>query len=522
LTGTARLSGRASEATIDQLLSIRGSGRTNATSSDHLSGAIDQRANAAIDGDSTTYWSGDILATNPRSIVVSLPAPQTIDHLDLQIVADGHHSVPTQIRVIGEDGTVRVIELPAVADGARRGAVTTLPVRFEPLTTSLLTVELSKLRIENTIDTASGVPVALPPAIAELGIAGVTASAPLPIDTNCRNDLLTVDGRPIAVRITGDVSDAIERKGLTVTSCAGPLMLSKGTHVLVAARGFSTGLDLDRITLSSDVGGTATHLEADGQIAPIVRSPSPNISVNPKNDTETSVEISATSEGFWLVLGQSYSSGWSATLAGHSLGDPILVDGYANGWWIPAGTEAGTITIEWTPQRYIWIALCVTLFAVAVCTILIFWRLRRSEATDTDSAVASIALPFGSRGPSAGWRLSLATAFGVGAAGFILVGPIGAVIGVVVGGVATAWRFGRAVLAICVLALLGGAVANVVLVQYREHRPVRYDWARGYEIEHRLALTGLVLLAADPAVSAVRRRTPRTSPQTPKSEPAAD
>ena len=522
LTGTARLSGRAPEATIDQLLSIHSSGRPNATSSDHLSGAIVQRANAAIDGDSTTYWSGDILATNPRAIAVTLPASQTIDHLDLQIVADGHHSVPTQIRVIAEDGTTRVIELPAIADGAARGAVTTVPVRFEPLTTSRLTVELSKLRIENTIDTASGVPVALPPAIAELGIADVTASAPLPIDTNCRNDLLTIDGRPIAVRITGDVSDAVERKGLTVTSCAGPLLLSAGTHLVAVARGSSTGLDLDRLTLSSDVGGAATPLEADGQITPIIRTPSPNISVEPRSDTETSAEIPATLDGFWLVLGQSYSSGWSATLNGNSLGEPTLVDGYANGWWIPAGTEAGTVTIEWMPQRYVWIALRVTLVAVAVCFVLIFWRRPRSEDTDAESAVASIALPFGSRGPSVGWRLSLATALGIGVAGFILVGPIGAVVGVVVGGVATAWRFGRTVLAICVLALLGGAVANVVLVQHREHRPVRYDWARGYETEHRLALTGLVLLAADPAIAAARRRTPRTNPPTPKSEPAAD
>ncbi len=41
---------------------------------------------------------------------------------------------------------------------------------------------------------------------------------------------------------------------------------------------------------------------------------------------------------FWLVLGQSQSAGWSATLpGGRSLGPSQLVDGYANGWYVPAG-----------------------------------------------------------------------------------------------------------------------------------------------------------------------------------------
>ena len=522
LTGTARLSGRAPESLIDQLLSITASGGTTATSSDHLSGAIDQRANAAIDGDPTTFWSGDVLASNPRSIVVKLPTRQTIDHLNLQIVADGHHSVPTRLRLIGDDGTTRVVDLPPIAEGANQGSVTTVPLQFAPITTSSLTVELSELRTVNTIDTASGVTVALPPAIAELGIAGVAATPPQAIDTGCRIDLLTVDRKPIAIRIAGDVSTALQRRSLSVASCDGPLLLTTGSHRIAAARGTLTGLDLDRLTLTSDAGGAAASIAPDGQVAPIVRTPAPAIDVNNDNATTTKITIPETSEGFWLVLGQSYSIGWNASLHGHSLGAPVLVDGYANGWWVPAGTDAGTVTVTWTPQRYVWAAFALTLLTVVACIILALRRRRDSVGTEVESTDARFDL-FGIRqGPSVDWRLSIATGLGIAIAGFVLVGPIGAAIGLAVGVVATAWRYGRIVLAICVLASLGTAVANVIWVQHREHRPVRYDWARGFETEHRLALTGLVLLAADPAVAAVRRRATRPAQRSPKTEPTTD
>ena len=38
----------------------------------------------------------------------------------------------------------------------------------------------------------------------------------------------------------------------------------------------------------------------------------------------------------WLVLGESYNSGWRAACDGRDLGEPEVVDGYANGWH-PAG-----------------------------------------------------------------------------------------------------------------------------------------------------------------------------------------
>ena len=72
-----------------------------------------------------------------------------------------------------------------------------------------------------------------PVAIAELGIPGEQMpAAPTTFDSGCRADLLTVDGRPVPLRVTGSTADAVARKLLTVTSCGGPVTLSTGDHVL--------------------------------------------------------------------------------------------------------------------------------------------------------------------------------------------------------------------------------------------------------------------------------------------------
>jgi hypothetical protein len=50
----------------------------------------------------------------------------------------------------------------------------------------------------------------------------------------------------------------------------------------------------------------------------------------------------------WLVLGQSFSEGWRASCDGRSLGKPLPVNGYANGWGAPAGCRE--VTFEFRPQ----------------------------------------------------------------------------------------------------------------------------------------------------------------------------
>jgi len=416
-------------------------------------------------------------------------------------VADGRHSVPTQVRITA-GGAARVVDLPPIADGTTPGAVTTVPITFPAVTGPSVRVELTGLRTVDTVDTLSGLPLPLPPSIAELGIPGVVVGAPATaIDTGCRRDLLTIDGAPVAVRVTGDAAAA--RAGLTVSACDGAIVLSAGTHRVDAARGTTTGIDLDRITLTSDAGGAAAPVTAAGTPAATVRPPAPTVHVTDTGMTSASARVGPDHPGFWLVLGQSYNAGWTATANGRSLGDPVLVDGYANGWWVPAGSAPVRLELRWTPQRALWIALGLSLLAALVCLVLAVRGRRWPGPRATDAPTlrprheprAAVPVP-----------VALATAAAIGAAAFVLVGPVAALVAAAVGAVAVTWRHGRLVLAGLVVALLAVSFLQVARVQRAEQRPVRYDWAHGYETEHRIAMTALVLLAADPAVAAIRRR----------------
>ena len=63
---------------------------------------------------------------------------------------------------------------------------------------------------------------------------------------------------------------------------------------------------------------------------------------------------------FWLVLGQSNNAGWKATVAGKDAGQSTLVNGFANGWLIKPGTKDFDVTLTWTPQTRVWIALAIS------------------------------------------------------------------------------------------------------------------------------------------------------------------
>jgi len=69
----------------------------------------------------------------------------------------------------------------------------------------------------------------------------------------------------------------------------------------------------------------------------------------------------------WLVVGQSWSDGWTARLtradSDIDLGEPQLVQGYANGWRLPALDQTTQVELVWTPQRNVTISLWISLAA---------------------------------------------------------------------------------------------------------------------------------------------------------------
>jgi arabinofuranan 3-O-arabinosyltransferase len=97
------------------------------------------------------------------------------------------------------------------------------------------------------------------------------------------------------------------------------------------------------------------------------------------NTSVTGVRVALNGRS-WLVLGQSYDSGWHATCDGHSLGSPVVINGYANGWSAPASCRA--VSFAFAPQRTLVWLYALSAVAVVVCLLLLLLR-RRPVAAPT-------------------------------------------------------------------------------------------------------------------------------------------
>ena len=514
LAGAARVSANADDATVDRAL---GAGAVLASSSGRLPGNLRARPSLAVDGDPTTYWSSGLGQTDGTWLAYDLAAPVTVDHLDLAVVADGRHSVPTRLRVEA-GGQAHEVDVPPLPDGHAENAVARATVRFPPLTGNQLRVSVVRARNVMTRDWYSDSPVALPIGVAELGAEGVRATPPP--DTfpdGCRTDLLTVDGRPVGIRLRGTRDQAEGRVGLAVEACgpdAGGLTLGAGEHELRTSAGSATGIDVDRLVLESAAATPAGEVVPAGAAAPAgAAGPEPRLEVADGDRTSYRVSVRDASRPFWLVLGQSHNRGWTATRDGRSLGPPQLVNGYANGWYVQPSAQGDTgaidIRLEWRPQRRVWGALALSAVGVVICVLLVLVDPRRGapRVIRVASAAPELASPLEHTGPdrpTTRTRVGATVAAGLGAT--------------LVAGVPTGLVVAAAVLAALVRPsarwlLTVGSVAAIALAgiytagqQLRYEYLAQFEWPTRFHTAHVLAWLAVTLLAGDALVDVVRRR----------------
>ncbi len=538
LSGTARISALIPDNLIDQLVGRQGSNGTGvvAYSEGRLPGDLRAEAMATLDGSSSTIWEPGFGASHQPGtwLQYQFPQPLSVDHLDLQIVADGEHSIPTQITVSNADGS-RVVALPPLADSRVPGSVVDVPVSFPTLTGSSLRITFDTVRIENTLDYWSESPIGLPIGVAEVGIPGVHAgSVPPEMPGTCRSDLLSIDGNPVWVRVTGTTQAALDRQGLPVSLCgpdAGGISLGPGTHTLVATLGSISGLNLDQLALESAPGGAAAVIPAatTPQVTTVM-APAPDPAaptVDVVHQTATSYQlvvhgVDATTAPFALVLGESLNRGWTATVhGGPGLGSPILVDAFANGWQVDPARLGGalhdgtfTVDLRWTPQGRENLALLLSLLFLLACLVLAFlprrWRRSGGTTVGSDGALEVVwprfVLPF----VAAGRRVGLATATVAAVACGLLAAAVSApVVGIPVGAgvlVALVLPRVRSLLGIAGAACITGAATWIVVQQVREPFNQVGLWPLHYNAANVVVLAGLALLAADAIADEVGRR----------------
>jgi arabinofuranan 3-O-arabinosyltransferase len=520
--GTVRLATAAPDDVLDRVLGIAGAdaGGVTVRASQHLPGDVTSRGSSALDGDPTTRWSTAFGEPVGQWIEVQAAQPVTLDRLDLEVVNDGRHSVPTQVRVEA-GGQSRVVELPEVDDQAEPNATTTVPVTFTPLSGDRVRVTVTDVRPVTTVEYHENQPIVMPVALAEVGVPGLRRAAlPTVLPAACRSDLVTLDGDPVPVRLAGSSADALAGRPVDLEPCADPVTLADGDHLLQTPRGVDTGIDVDGVVLGSDRDGGAMALGPGGALGAatavsddVAEPPATDVTDDGRTKKTVAIDDARPGRAFWLVLGQSNNEGWAASGPAAVANPSTLVDGFANGWLVTPERAAFTMDLRWTPQRVVWIALAVSAATMLVCVVLASRRRRRATDQEAQDAAfdGTVALARPTAAPVPG------TSAGRAALGGLLAGVAGLAL--------SRWWVGLVLAALVVVVLLrpalravltvGACVAvaavglYVVVQQYRYRYPYEFFWVEHFDAVTDVAWLAVLLLAADACIELVRARAPR-------------
>ena len=398
LIGDVRLSPSITDAQLAAL--VGGTDGAVVSASSALPGALDDRGRAAFDGDPATWWTPRIGDTAGAWVQIDAPTATTPGELTVTFAADGRHSVPSSLSVQADGTTVATVEVPDAPDGAfGTTRSVTIPI---PAGTSArswrLTVDDVHARMTNPW--LGGADYALPVAIADVDGLGVAPAALRDtVDTGCRTDLVSRrrparprPGSPApwptpspAARSRWSGCDDLALPAGTVTIDTHRRPHHRARRRPGAAR--QRGRRRRRARRRLGLHGRGRRPPSSPQLP----TAQPTVTVTSTRPDEVELEVSDLTDKSWLVLGQSFSEGWTATSPElGDLGAPTLIQGYANGWVLDPATGTVHVTLEWGPQKVVWAGIGVSLIGVPLCLLILLvpWvrrrRRRGGDSTDDD------------------------------------------------------------------------------------------------------------------------------------------
>jgi arabinofuranan 3-O-arabinosyltransferase len=361
-------------------------------------------AYAATDGDPRTAWTAQQNIVQHRTaanLQVHLPAPTEVAALRLTPSSSPLPAHPTMVAIdLGDGPQVRRVD----PDGGPQ----TVPLG--PHVTD--TIKLSILDWRDVIDrTALGFDQVKPPGLAEvtaLDGRGTPIAAADParnraraVDLPCgRGPVIGIAGQFVQTSVTTTVGALLDGGPIAAKPCqAAPIALPPGEQELVISPGPAFVVDGVQLAgpLAAQLRGAPTTAAHLGRWTAAHRE----------------VDVTASGASRVLVVPESINPGWTAHTADGSTLTPVTVNGWQQGWVVPAGTS-GPISLEFASNTPYRVGLFGGLLLLPLLALLAWLPVRRPPPQ------AEPALP---------WQPStLLAGGGVVAVGFVVSGLTGATV----------------------------------------------------------------------------------------------
>ena len=362
-------------------------------------------AYAAADGDPATAWTAPqrvVQHKTPPTLTLTLPRPTEVAGLRLLPSRSDLPAHPTMIAVnLGDGPQVRAVQ----ADGPQT-------VALRPRMTDTVTISL--LDWKDVIDrTALGFDQLKAPGLAEVAALGADGAPIAPADAarnrsreitiGCGGDpqgpVIAVAGRFVHTRIHTTVGALLDGEPVPALPCDDePIALPAGRQELLISPGAAFVVDGAQLAARGD---------AAWPTAPTVSAP-----ITAWGSARRQVQAPASATARLLVVPESINPGWVARTATGARLTPVAVNGWQQGWVVPAG-ERGVITLTFPSNDLYRAGLTVGLALLPLLAALAFWRTRRRRDDDP---------------PARPWGSGIAAAVALLGCGAVIAGAWGAVV----------------------------------------------------------------------------------------------
>ena len=323
---------------------------------------VDGSAYAATDGDPRTAWTAPqnvVQHKSPPTLTVTLPKATEVTGLRLTPSTSALPTHPTMVAIdLGDGPQVRRLKSGDDADAQT--------VALHPRVTD--TVRISLLNWDDVIDrTALGFDQIKPPGLAEVAVLGPDGKPVAPADAarNARRTIeipcgegpiVAVSGRFVQTSVTTTVAALLDGEPIPAKACdATPIVLPAGQQELLISPGSAFFVD----------GAALTGPLAD-QIPTATTTPA-NITTWGPDRREITLNRAPVARV--LVVPESVNPGWVAHTPDGVTLTPVIVNGWQQGWVVPAG-EQGTITLTFPSNAAYRTGLAVGLSLLPVLLLL--------------------------------------------------------------------------------------------------------------------------------------------------------